>query len=379
MKVRRIVTGVSTARWNLPPCQGSARAVLAMPRACRGLPRRCARPLCRHHHVASNPSAIDVQRGATSPCIAVNSSSYKGYGHEMLMSTTISSVVQISPPDAVSRRGESWTGMAGEIVQVNRRGRINFHFRAPVHMLAMYERSVRYEGRTLIQGLPQSTLRDCSRKLVFVPAGHEYHDWHEPRTLPRVAFFYFNAARLVSSPEPGFSGISMSFAPQLFFEDSALWDTALKLNTLIENDESDNRLYLEALGTVLAHELARWHMGRRCAEAQVRGGLLAWQRRTITDYIEEHLVEPISLAELAQLVRLSPNYFCRAFSQSFGMPLHRYHSRQRIERAKTLLAKAGCSVTDVGLTVGYREASAFSTAFRRVTGLAPSSYRRTLR
>src|SRR3984957_21274302 len=120
------------------------------------------------------------------------------YGHEMLMSTTISSVVQISPPDAVSRRSVSWTGMAGEIVQANRRGRINFHFRAPVHMLAMYERSVRYEGRTLIQGLPQSTLRDCSRKLVFVPAGYEYHDWHEPRTLPRGAFFYFKATRLAS-------------------------------------------------------------------------------------------------------------------------------------------------------------------------------------
>jgi AraC family transcriptional regulator len=74
----------------------------------------------------------------------------------MLMSTTISSVVHISPPDAVSRRGVSWTGMAGEIVQANRRGRINFHFRAPVHMLAMYQRSVRYEGRTLIQGLPPS-------------------------------------------------------------------------------------------------------------------------------------------------------------------------------------------------------------------------------
>ena len=290
----------------------------------------------------------------------------------------IHSVVQISPPDSVSRRATSWPGMAAEIVRANRRGRINFHFCAPVHMLVMYERGVRHEGGTFIQGLPQSTMRDCSRKLVFVPAGREFHDWHEPRTLPRVAFFYFNAARLASSPKLG-SSSSMSFVPQLFFEDSALLDTALKLKTLIENDESDNRLYLEALGTVLAHELVRWNTGGRCAEAQDHGGLLAWQRRTAVDYIEEHLVEPISLAELAQLVRLSPNYFCRAFSQSFGLPLHRYHSRQRIERAKTLLAKAGSSVTDVGLTVGYSEASAFSTAFRRVTGLAPSAYRRTLR
>src|ERR1700691_6195310 len=89
-----------------------------------------------------------------------------------MTAATISSVVQISPPDAVSRRVVNWPGMAGESVQANRRGRINFHFCAPVHMLAMYERSVRHEGGTFIQGLPQSTMRDCSRKLVFVPAAN---------------------------------------------------------------------------------------------------------------------------------------------------------------------------------------------------------------
>jgi AraC family transcriptional regulator len=265
--------------------------------------------------------------------------------------------------------------MAGEIVEANRRGRIDFHFCAPVHMLAMYERSMRHEGGTFIQGLPQLTLCDCSRKLVFVPAGHEYHDWQEPRTLPRVTFFYFNPARLASRPELDFSGVSC--APRLFFEDSALWDTAVKLRTLIESDGSDHRLYIEALGIVLAHELMRLNTRRGHAEAQVHGGLAAWQRRKAIDYIEEHLAEPISLARLAQLVRLSPNYFCRAFSQSFGMPPHRYHTYQRIERAKTLLAKPGATAIDVGLTVGYSEASAFSAVFRRVTGLTPSTYRRS--
>ena len=297
--------------------------------------------------------------------------------HRRTAPETAHPVVQISPSQAVSRRSVAWPGMAGEIVQATQRGRIQFRFCAPVHMLAMYERSVRQEGATLIQGLPQSTLCDCSRKLVFVPAGHEYHDWQEPRTLPRVVFFYLDPARLASSRELSFS--SSSFAPRLFFEDRALWDTALKLRTLIERGGSDHRLYVEALGIVLVHELARLDTERGCAVAQVHGGgLAAWQRRKAVDYIEEHLAESISLAALAQLVRLSPNYFCRAFSQSLGMPPQRYHTRQRIERAKTLLAKRGASVTDVGLTVGYSEASAFSAAFRRVSGLTPSSYRRGL-
>src|SRR5260221_1852539 len=131
----------------------------------------------------------------------------------------IDPIVQISPSEAVTRHGVRWPGMAGEVVQANRRGRINFRFCAPLHMLVIFERGVRQEGGTSVQGLPQSTLRDCGRKLILVPAGHEYHDWHEPRTLPRMIFFYFTPAHLASVPELHFS--STSFAPRLFFEDGA--------------------------------------------------------------------------------------------------------------------------------------------------------------
>jgi AraC family transcriptional regulator len=287
---------------------------------------------------------------------------------------TADPMVKISPSDAVSRRNVTWPGMAGEIVQANRRGRIDFHFCAPVHMLVMYERSVRHEGETFIQGMPQSTLRDCSRKLVFVPAGYEYHDWQEPRMLPRLTFFYLDPPRLASGPELELS--RMPLAPRLFFEDAAVWDTALKLRTLIESGGPAHRPYAKALGMVLVHELEGLNARKRCAEIAIHGGLATWQRRKVVEYIEQHLSEPISLAALAQLVRLSPNYFCRAFGQSFGMPPQRYHTHQRIERAKALLARPGATATDVGLTVGYSEASAFSTAFRRVTGLTPSTYRR---
>jgi AraC family transcriptional regulator len=263
--------------------------------------------------------------------------------------------------------------MIVEILQARRRGRIDYHYCAPVHMLAVHERGVRHDGCTVIEGLPTSTLQDCSRKLLFVPAGYRYHDWHEPRTLSRMMFFYLNLAQLAISPQTG-----LSLAPRSFFEDSALMETALKLAALIENDLSDHRAYAEALGVVLAHELLRINTGRHCDEARINGGLAAWQRRKAVAYINEHLAEPISLAAIAGLVGLSSCYFCRAFRQSFGMPPQRYQLSQRIERAKTLLAKHAASVTDVSYAVGYNQTSAFCTAFRRLTGLTPSAYRREL-
>ncbi len=277
--------------------------------------------------------------------------------------------MEIHPRDVVTRRAVTGGGMAAEIVQATRQERMEFRFCAPLHLLALCDQGVRSDGDTFVEGLPRSRLRDARRKLIFVPAGHEFYDWQEPCGLVRMAYFYLDPARMPTR---------RALSPRLFFEDATLSDTALKLKRLIESAGPDNGPYFEALSLVLAHELVRLDAGARCSEAPARGGLAAWQQRVVVSYIEEHLAEPISLATLAGLVRLSPYYFCRAFKQSFGMPPHRYHNRHRIEHAKALLARPASSVTDVGLTVGFRETSSFTAVFHRTTGLTPTAYRRSL-
>jgi AraC-like DNA-binding protein len=129
---------------------------------------------------------------------------------------------------------------------------------------------------------------------------------------------------------------------------------------------------------VLTQELARLHRGGDGAEPGIKGGLAAWQQRVVTAYIEEHLAEQVPLAALAQIARLSPYHFARAFKQSFGIPPHRYHTRRRIEHAKALLEDRSRSVTDIGLALGFSETSSFTAAFRKTTGVTPSRYHRTV-
>jgi AraC-like DNA-binding protein len=59
---------------------------------------------------------------------------------------------------------------------------------------------------------------------------------------------------------------------------------------------------------------------------------------------------------------------CRAVEQSFGVPPQRYHNIRRIEHAKSLLVKPACSVTEIGLSVGFSETSSFTASFRKATG-----------
>jgi AraC family transcriptional regulator len=282
--------------------------------------------------------------------------------------------VEITPSDAVRRQAATWDGMAAEIVQATAHESIKYRYCGPRHLLAVYEQGVRCDGDTLVEGLPRSTHRDFKRKLTFVPAGHEYCERHEPRVLTRVVYFYLDPEEMPTLSETA----NAALAPRLYFEDATLWDTALKLKQLIESGGSDSRRYFEALGVVLAHELVRLNAGARRVEAPARGGLAPWQQRIVTTYIEEHLGEQIPLATLAELVRLSPYYFCRAFKQSLGLPPHRYHNKRRIEQAKILLAKPAPSVTDIGMTVGFSETSSFTAAFRKATGLTPTAYHRSV-
>ena len=279
-------------------------------------------------------------------------------------------VLEISPASHAKRRVASWNGMAAEIVQTTSGARTSYRYRSSMHLLVLFEQATRREGETQVGEL-HSSLRDMTRKLVFVPAGHEYRDTHEGRNPTRIAVFYID-------PEVVPGEAALTLLPRLLFEDVTLLSTAQKLTAVIESPDADNRAYLEALGFVLVHELVRLHRGSTPSKPTLRGGLAAWQQRAVTSYIEEHLAEPISLASLAELVGLSTYHFCRAFKQSVGMPPHRYHSRQRIERAKALLAKPALSVTEIGLAMGFSETSSFTAAFRKATGFTPSAYHRSL-
>jgi AraC family transcriptional regulator len=93
-------------------------------------------------------------------------------------------------------------------------------------------------------------------------------------------------------------------------------------------------------------------------------------------YIEEHLAEPLPLAEVARASHLSPFHFHRMFRASVGEPVGRYITRRRLERAALRLAyEPDAPVTEIALEVGYSSISNFSKAFRLQFGCAPSALR----
>ena len=84
----------------------------------------------------------------------------------------------------------------------------------------------------------------------------------------------------------------------------------------------------------------------------------------------------VSLAEIANAVGLSETHFSRAFKQSTGCAPFAWLLQQRVEHAKALLVDVRAPLAQVALAVGFSAQPAFTTAFRRITGVTPGAWRR---
>jgi AraC-like DNA-binding protein len=89
--------------------------------------------------------------------------------------------------------------------------------------------------------------------------------------------------------------------------------------------------------------------------------------------LEANFASDVSLAELANLVSLSPYYFARAFTRDTGLPPHQYLEGLRIRTARALLDQ-GEPVAIAALSVGYSDQSHLTRRFKRFLGITPGQY-----
>jgi AraC-like DNA-binding protein len=84
-----------------------------------------------------------------------------------------------------------------------------------------------------------------------------------------------------------------------------------------------------------------------------------------------------SVEELASEAGLSRSVFSERFSRKVGVPPMQYLIEWRMALAKAMLQRDARPLEAVAAAIGYRSASAFSTAFRREVGSSPGHFART--
>lgn len=90
-------------------------------------------------------------------------------------------------------------------------------------------------------------------------------------------------------------------------------------------------------------------------------------------YLLDNLSHNVTTAELAAVSGLSPYRLHRQFARTYGLPPHRYRLRERLERARRLLAE-GLPPAQVAVALGFADQSHFGRHSRRAMGVSPGRY-----
>jgi two-component system response regulator YesN len=83
----------------------------------------------------------------------------------------------------------------------------------------------------------------------------------------------------------------------------------------------------------------------------------------------------LSVEEAATHVGLSTSYFSLLFKQTYNETFIEYVTRERMEKAKSLLADTMKSIAQIAKEVGYAERRYFTKVFMKYTGENPTDYR----
>ena len=99
----------------------------------------------------------------------------------------------------------------------------------------------------------------------------------------------------------------------------------------------------------------------------------------IISYIDARYGDPnLSLALLADQFEISQPYLSSLFKQTQGINLSTYIENIRIEKAKDFLNTTDLTISKISEMVGYGSTNSFCRAFKRVTGVSTSEYRKKI-
>ena len=272
--------------------------------------------------------------------------------------------------------------VTGENQSVSKKHVIYKQFKAPYHYHPECELiHIRQgHGRRWIGG---SITHFGPGDLVFI-SPNVPHIWRVAPECPQAEASYIQFL-------PGFVGPDFFNTPEMqsvqelmatarggmVFSDPVRTEIAIRVDKALELNSSECLLSLLDMLYRLSQDRGRRPLGI----AMIPTCLNQRQEERISkvfEYINHHLNEPISQAEIAQRVNLTPPSFCRLFKNTTGKCFMEVVNELRISQVCRLLEETSRSVSEIAYECGYETLSYFNSTFRKIMNTTPSRYRRDL-
>jgi AraC family transcriptional regulator len=257
-------------------------------------------------------------------------------------------------------KAERWNIAAGlTYIPATPFHRLGIHIGAPVNA------SCRCDGR-------QHRRLQAHGDIDIVPSGLD-GEWEDDADCTILRLWISPAIVRSAAEDLEIDPDSIAVSPRFQRRDPGIEHIALALETQMRTEEPADRLFVESLGKALAVRLIGGPLRPTIAARQK---LSSSQRRRLIEFIEAHLDRDLSLTQLADVASISVSHLKVLFRRSFGIPVHQYVIRRRVEHARSLLAIGELSISQVALAAGFAHQSHMAQAMKRILGVTPAGISR---
>lgn len=143
-----------------------------------------------------------------------------------------------------------------------------------------------------------------------------------------------------------------------------------QLNTLPDADQYVCKMLSDALLNLVAAKLYKRQQPNALLHKNSEEFI-----QTITQYLDEHFMEPLCLPELGARFHISHYYLSRIFKAETGLSPMKYVIYRKIGESQNLLMNTDLPIGTISEQLGFNDNCYFSSIFKKYIGLTPSQYR----
>jgi AraC family transcriptional regulator len=136
--------------------------------------------------------------------------------------------------------------------------------------------------------------------------------------------------------------------------------------------------FLDGIAAALASHLIHYYSADAPLIANSIGGMTPSTLRRCIALMEARLERDLRLDELAREAGLSTSHFIRSFRESTGKTPYQFLLERRVQRAQTLMRDPRASLAKIAISSGFADQHHLARVFRHITGITPTTYRRSL-
>ncbi len=214
---------------------------------------------------------------------------------------------------------------------------------------------------------------------VFLFGSNEAHSITEIAEDMEVLNVHFESRLLWEHADTAellglFNARSEKFENRFLDNGGAICDRILSLEREIKEQRACffvSAKYL--LFSILAEMIRRYDCVRQISAPTAFSAQAKNLRRAI-DYIAEHLDQPMTLSEIADVAYMSPTYFSAVFKRLNGISPWKYITIKRVEMAIEMLKSTDMTKLEIAERCGFAGASNFYKMFLRITGKRPGDF-----